>query len=95
VTWRRAVLASVAAVFVTIAGGGAASAQTKCNPGQTAMPRKPPAGSFAPGICVANSAVAANQQLQVRDKNICPSTLKYVTQKLAGRSCVYWDETGG
>jgi hypothetical protein len=94
-TPRRAILAILAAVFVTVAGGAAANAQTKCMPGQTSMPRKPPAGALAPGICVLNTAVQANQQLQVRDKNFCPSMLKYVPQKPAGRGCVYWDETGG
>jgi hypothetical protein len=75
-------------------GAVTASAQSKCPPGQTAMPRKPPTGAFAPGKCVANSDVAANQQLQIHDGQSCPSTLKYAPRKPAGRSCVYWDEPG-
>ena len=90
-TCRRVVGMAVAAILI---GAVAASAQTKCPPGQTAMPRKPPSGAFAPGKCVAISLILANQKLQTRDGASCPSTLKYAPQKPAGRSCVYWDEPG-
>lgn len=82
------------AMTAILAGDATASAQTRCPPGQTAMPRKPPSGAFAPGKCVANNDIAANQQLQIRDGTSCPSTLKYAPRKPAGRSCVYWDEPG-
>jgi hypothetical protein len=69
-----------------------AGAQTRCAAGQTAMPRKPPAGVLAPGNCVANSVVMQNQALQARDKVSCPNTLKYNPKRPGGRMCVYWDE---